>query len=359
MFRPARLAATLLLLVLAGCATTPKTAPPDVDLTQPVVVIPAPQPWPPPPPEPAPKPAAGPALPAFAVPVETWVHLGRWARSNSAGPLTNLSSTATPAYALTTPAGVFTLQAGSLMARWAGLELRLGFAPQLIGGELFLHTLDLQKNLIPLLRPVPPPAPGPKVIVIDPGHGGHDSGAKSVLKGRAEKFYTLELARQLKPLLEAAGWRVFLTRTNDADLSLPARVAFADACKADVFLSLHFNATTSPLHAGVETYCVTPTGMPSTVTRGFEDDVTLMFPNNHFDAQNLQLALRIHRAILIATGGQDRGVRRARFLTVLRGQARPAVLIEGGYLSNPEEAALIDTPAHRQKLAEAVAGALR
>ena len=85
----------------------------------------------------------------------------------------------------------------------------------------------------------------------------------------------------------------------------------------------------------------------------------MVFPNNHFDTQNVRLAVRLHREVLAATGGQDRGVRHARYMTVLRGQNRPAVLVEGGYLSNSTEAKLINTPEHRQKLAEAVARALQ
>ena len=76
---------------------------------------------------------------------------------------------------------------------------------------------------------------------------------------------------------------------------------------------------------------------------------------NAFDEQNFLLALQLHRALLKATGQADRAVRRARFQTVLQGQRRPAVLIEGGYLSSPAEARRIADPAFRQKLAEAVA----
>ncbi len=94
------------------------------------------------------------------------------------------------------------------------------------------------------------------------------------------------------------------------------------------------------------------------MTRGFGDDPGLVFPNNAFDAQNLQFAFRIHRALLQVNGHRDRGVRRARFLGVLRGQQRPAILVEGGYLSNPREAQLISEAGYRQKLAEAVARAL-
>jgi N-acetylmuramoyl-L-alanine amidase len=108
----------------------------------------------------------------------------------------------------------------------------------------------------------------------------------------------------------------------------------------------------------VETYCLTPTGMASSVTRGYNDDVRQVFPNNAFDTENLQYAVRFQRALLEVNGTTDRGVRRARYQAVLRGHSRPAVLIEGGYLSNPREARKIADPAYRQKLAEAVAKGL-
>jgi N-acetylmuramoyl-L-alanine amidase len=193
-------------------------------------------------------------------------------------------------------------------------------------------------------------------IVIDPGHGGTDSGTRSVWGYRCEKDYTLDWAQRLGALLATNGWRVFLTRTSDHDMAVSNRIAFAEAHKAGVFVSLHFNsAAPSEQQNGLETYCLTPAGMPSTVTRGYGDDVGLAFANNAFDLQNLQLALRVHRALLQVNGKHDRGVRRARFLGVLRGQHCPAVLVEGGYLSNPQEAQRIADPAYRQRLAEAVA----
>ena len=114
------------------------------------------------------------------------------------------------------------------------------------------------------------------------------------------------------------------------------RVAFAEAHHADVFLSLHFNTSGGGKEqAGLETYCLTPTGMRSSLTRGYEDDPAEVLPNNAFDAENLQWAIRLHAALLKLDGVADRGVRRARFLGVLRTQKRPAVLIEGGFLSVP------------------------
>jgi N-acetylmuramoyl-L-alanine amidase len=217
----------------------------------------------------------------------------------------------------------------------------------------------VKKNLEPLLASFGPFANSPPVVILDPGHGGANTGARSVANGQFEKEFTLDWARRLVSLLERKGWRVFLTRTNDADMTLAERVAFADQHNAALFLSLHFNSVdTANNQTGIETYCLTPAGMSSNLTRGYDDDVARVFPNNAFDAQNLQWAMRLHRALLAVNGGADRGVRRARFLGVLRGQNRPAVLLEGGYLSNPNETRLIADPAYRQKLAEAVATAL-
>ncbi len=252
------------------------------------------------------------------------------------------------------------LRPGCYSAEWRGIELPLGFPPKVVRGEPLVHALDLQKTIEPLLSWPRKARWGPHpVIVIDPGHGGEDPGAPSVLGGHYEKEYTLDWARRLGRLLAADGWRVYLTRTRDIDVTIANRIAFADAHKADLFVSLHFNsAAGDKTQEGLETYCLTPEGLPSSITRGYSDDPRLVFPNNAFDKSNFQLACRIQRALLQVNGDRDRGVRRARFLGVLRGQHRPAVLIEGGYLSSPREARLIAQPAYRQKLAHAVARAL-
>ncbi|HEY6227992.1 MAG TPA: N-acetylmuramoyl-L-alanine amidase, partial [Verrucomicrobiae bacterium] len=183
-------------------------------------------------------------------------------------------------------------------------------------------------------------------------------GAISHDKKLKEKNLTLDWARRVEKLLQGTDWQVYMTRTNDTFLSLTQRVAFAEAKKADIFVSLHFNSFSKPSEAGLESYAMTPVGMASHVTRDFADDINVPVPNNEFDIDNFLLAYDMHRAMLRKTGCKDRGVRRARFMTVLRDQRRPAVLLEGGYLSNPEEAKLIATPEYRQKLAEAVVEAL-
>ncbi len=299
--------------------------------------------------------------PAPVAPVVTWTSLENWATDHKIGRVHRISDSPVTTYAIGSNNGVMVLGIGSLGATWNGIEINLGFAPEFIDGEVFLHGLDLQKNLEPLLRAPPISFPQTnRVIVIDPGHGGSNSGTRSILDGRFEKEFTLDWARRLKPLLETNGWTVFLTRTNDTAVSLADRVAFAEAHHADLFISLHFNSgAPDTKQNGLETYCITPTGMPSTLTRGFTDDWSENLPNNNFDAQNLQFAVRMHAALLHAIGMEDRGVRRARFIGVLRGQKRPAILIEAGYLSNPAEAKLIESSDYRQKLAEAFANALK
>jgi len=308
--------------------------------------------------------------PAPAAPVAAWTSLESWAEEHKIGRPHRISDSPTTTYAIGSGYGVMVLGIGSLEATWNGIEINLGFAPEFIDGEIFLNELDLQKNLEPLLcEPLLTFPKTNRVIVIDPGHGGSNHGtyARSVQDGPFEKEFTLDWAKRLKPLLEAEGWKVFLTRTSDVYVTNADRVVFAEAHRADVFISLHFNSTNQDKKTskrnekagGLETYCITPTGMPSTLTRDFGDNWSDILPNNAFDARNFQLAVQVHGALLHAVGMEDHGVRRSRFDTVLRGQNRPAILIEGGYLSNPAEAKLIETPEYRQKLAEGVAAALK
>jgi len=294
-------------------------------------------------------------------PALTWTSLDQWATTHGVGAPHRLSVSPVVSYAIGSQHGVMVVDIGSRDATWNGIQVHLGFAPEFIDDQIFVHGLDLQKNFAPLLCEAPSLPELHHIIVIDPGHGGMNGGTISVLPGhRPEKTFTLDWARRLAPLLEAQGWQVYLTRTNDTDVAITNRVNFAVTHGADLFISLHFNSAGSDQRqAGLETYCITPTGMPSTITRDYADLVSRSFPANAYDRESLWLALRLHNAILHATSEEDRGVRRARFLGVLQGEHCPAVLIEGGYLSNPHEAALIENGEYRQKLAEAVANALR
>ena len=294
-----------------------------------------------------------------AAPVTTWTSLDRWAAENKIGRRIDCP---TRRGRIRHWHGERHDGFGHRQPRsgWNGTEVNLGFAPEFIDDQVFVHGLDLRKNIEPLLFG-PPLYFGNRVIVIDPGHGGSNVGTRSVLDGRFEKEFTLDWAKRLAPLLETNGWKVFLTRTSDVTVSNLDRVVFAEAHHADLFISLHFNSTrdrdkkpaaSKPI-ASRRPGCRPP-------SRAVMPDLwSQVYPNNAYDAQNLQLAVRVHNAVLRATGLEDRGVCHSRFDTVLRGQNRPAILIEGGFMSNPHEARLIESPEFRQKLAEAVADALK
>jgi N-acetylmuramoyl-L-alanine amidase len=170
---------------------------------------------------------------------------------------------------------------------------------------------------------------------------------------------TLDVARRVERDLAGSGLRVILTRTADETVPLEDRVEFARAKAADVYVSIHFNSGGSA--EGIETYCVSPAGASSTAnfngnssdrdTGGGDSSVVT---NNRFDSQNVWLAHCIQRSALQATGAMDRGVRRARFW-VLRYASCPAVLIEGGFLTNPYEEQRILRADYRETLARAIA----
>ncbi len=359
---------------LAGCATSsrPATTLAPSTRTAPVPVTQVPEPVVVAPPAPLVITSAVPAVvvvsnlpPAAAKPAwptnwsNAWIPLESWAQFNGLEKPRQLTAGLDGAFQFATSRGAGLLRMGNHKLRFGGLDFRLGFAPKLIKGLPYIHAVDARKTLQPLLGPAWRLPGTNRVIVIDAGHGGKDSGTKSAINNEYEKFYTLDWARRLGQLLTARGWTVVLTRTNDLALTLSNRVAIAEQVKADLFLSLHFNhGPGNGELSGVETYCLAPTGMPSSLDRGFGDDTREWHPNNAFDEQNFQLATALHRAVLGTTGAADRAVCRARFFGVLRGQNRPAVLIEGGYLSNPAEARKIATSTYRQTLAEGVAKAL-
>ncbi len=327
---------------------TPQQAPTFVQpRPQPLPQVPQPVPTVVPKPQPLPVPIQPAARPQ-------WIPLQSWAAQMGFSAPTRVSQTS---YQLRSAAGSFQLEVGKRAATWNGYKFHLGFAPASTNGVPFIHSLDADKTLAPLLQVNRPVARGRGVIVLDPGHGGIDVGTKSVLSNSFEKTYALDWAMRLKPLLEARGWKVVLTRTTDRTVELTERVLIAEQQQADLFISLHLNAAAAGA-AGLETYCLTPAGMASTLTRNYADPTNIVLPGNSQDFQSLHLAMRVHRSLLQNIGMADRGVQRARFMAVLKTQQRPAILIEGGYLSDRNEAKLLASPDYRQKLALAVAKAL-
>lgn len=351
-----------------GCPSPPKQAP-KLTVLDPVpapvaepgveqVAVPAEPQLPPP------RDRAGSVLPEerLNLPLRT-LALHEWARLCGFDQVRVLNPTFPRSIELRTADGAsLLLTVGQRNAKWNGLHLGLGFAPAIIAGEIALHSLDVAKNVYPLAVGSLPGLGPRRVVIIDPGHGGADPGSRGGPRAAVEKDLALDWALRVERLLAGSPWQVVLTRRDDRDVPLLDRVAMAETAKADLFISLHFNSLeqtgAAREESGIETYCLTPAGMPSTVSRNYEDDTRKIYPNNQFDSENVLLAMRLHGELLRATGRRDRGVKRARFMTVLREQRRPAVLIEGGFLSNPAEAALILRPEFRQQMAQAVAAAL-
>jgi N-acetylmuramoyl-L-alanine amidase len=294
--------------------------------------------------------------------VNSWVPLQSWSELNGLSQPVELTGGEKPVFQIATPRGPLLVRVGDRKANFNGQDYGLGFALRLVDELPYVHWLDAKKTFQVLLGGGVTWSKEQRTIVIDPGHGGKDSGTTSTAGGKRlrEKDYTLDWARRVQRLLVADGWNVILTRSTDTEISLAERVAIAQRNRADLFLSLHFNSATRNMGtSGMESFCLTPTGMPSNLVRGYRDDPSEVYPNNRFDEQNLQWAARIQRSLLRVTGAVDRGVLHARFMAVLRGQHRPAVLIEGGYLSHPEEGRKIASAEYRQILAEGVAAALK
>jgi N-acetylmuramoyl-L-alanine amidase len=173
----------------------------------------------------------------------------------------------------------------------------------------------------------------PAVVVIDPGHGGHDRGG---MPGQrlAEKGFTLDTAKRLARVLgNGTGIKVVLTRDDDTFVSLKERTNIANqyAGSDAIFVSIHFNAGRREGAYGIETYY-----------------------NNQ---RGYRLAASVHPRVIRAMASIDRGIRH-RGYWVLRKNRLPAILVECGFLTNPAEAARISDSQSRERLARAIADAI-
>jgi N-acetylmuramoyl-L-alanine amidase len=207
------------------------------------------------------------------------------------------------------------------------------------------------------------PATQPKLIVIDPGHGGVDPGTQNLKLGVNEKTCALDVALRLAKLLELRGWRTLLVRDKDTELSkdkradLLMRNELANRNKADLYLSIHFNSA-GPAVAGIETYSLAPQYMLSAGDELGDDMTKVAYPGNRLDYANLLLGAQLHRAMIAGLRTPDRGLKHAR-KAVLRMLDCPGALVECGYLSNEAEARRIATPEFRQQIAESLAAGLQ
>ena len=255
---------------------------------------------------------------------------------------------------LTSPSGVMTLTIDSREMKWKGARYWLNHSIRQQDEVTLISRLDLGKTFEPLLRPnVETPKRPVQGVVVDPGHGGGDEGTRAA-RGLSEKTANLDVAKRLVRLLDDAGVPWVLTRSKDRYVDHGDRSARASDHPGYLFVSIHFNEDYDRSTEGWETYCVSPQYGPSTSSGGsFVGDEDQVWPGNDFDHHNFLLAQAIHRSAVLAktNAPSDRGLKKARF-KVLRLAHAPGVLVEGGFLSNPREAALLRSEAYRQQVAE-------
>jgi N-acetylmuramoyl-L-alanine amidase len=215
-----------------------------------------------------------------------------------------------------------------------------------------------------------PRAKGYATIVIDPGHGGKDPGARGIRKTE-EKDITLKVGLQLRELLsKQSGVRVLMTRDRDVFIELEDRAKFANSNEADLFVSIHVNS--HPLRAvkGIEIYhfgeakdqralevAARENGTPISNTGvGWEYLVADLLTTKKIE-ESLELAWNAKEAMVSQMNGQyvlnDHGVKTAPFY-VLRFTSMPSILAEIAYISNPDEEDLLRKPAFVRDVAQSL-----
>ncbi|WP_201712170.1 GBS Bsp-like repeat-containing protein [Streptococcus salivarius] len=189
-----------------------------------------------------------------------------------------------------------------------------------------------------------------KVVYLDAGHGGYDPGASYF--GISEKSLTLAIQSRVKAKLEAERYQVVTTRTSDTYVDLTDRSRAANASESDIFVSIHINASGSSAAQGIETYYYQPYAeYPSRINATYHANPTRLSMSD-------TLANAIQSSLINATGAQNQGVKRQTF-AVLRETTAPAVLLELGFLSNPQEAARLNTSAYQETLANAIVAGIK
>ena len=236
-----------------------------------------------------------------------------------------------------------------------GVHYVMSFPIEGGGNDWLVSRMDVIKLFEPVLRPTEVSGRHTiRGVVIDAGHGGTDNGATSRLG--AEKNYTLDTAFRLRKILQDAGLKVVFTRSNDVFVDLYERAHIASLYPDYAFVSIHFNSAT-PEARGLETYCLSPRGAASTSSNYLTRSDIQKLPGNDYDTQNILLASCVHSEIIKLNPGDqsaDRGVKRARFV-VIKQNVLPAILVEGGFVSNHMESQRVDRPDYRQSLATDIA----
>ena len=227
----------------------------------------------------------------------------------------------------------------------------------MIGEKAYVSRVDLAKLIDPVLRPNFIQNAGDfRTVILDAGHGGKDPGATNALGNESD--YNLKVAGLVKSLLVAKGFKVVMSRQSDVYLSLQERVELANAVKESaIYVSIHFNSG-SRAARGIETFTLSPPGVSHYGSDWKATDNQTRAGNEH-DSANIALATSVHGSILRRLGKNtfDRGIKRARF-SVLSGVVHPAILLEGGFMTHPYEARLIENPDYQNAIAGGIVDAI-
>lgn len=217
-----------------------------------------------------------------------------------------------------------------------------------------------------------------KKVAIDPGHGGIDRGKVSP-SGIMEKDVNLDVAMMLADRLKKElGVEVVLTRTEDVLIPLDKRAEIANSAGADLFISLHCNGWFTPEPRGIETFFLAPARTEDEARLAKEENASMLLENpsidkgeldeiefilwdmvqNQYISESSELAEVVQRELCERVKLRNRGVKQAG-LRVLKGLNMPAVLVEMGFLSNPDEEKLLVSETFREKVVEAIVDAVR
>jgi len=255
---------------------------------------------------------------------------------------------------LSNPTLILKAGIGSQEMLMNNIKFILSYPLSLVNGKPAFSRLDLCKLIDPVLLPSHIGGTDPfDTVVVDAGHGGHDSGARGVYG--YEKDFALQLAVSLRAALMQRGLKVVMTRSTDEFISLGGRAEIANATPHSIFVSLHFNSS-GPAANGIETFALSPQGAASTFM-GQRSSDSHSFSGNHQDSANIALATAVHAMVIHRFKLVDRGIKRARW-SVLAGSNRPGILFEGGFVTNGTECRLIASNTYREAVANAIADAI-
>ena len=189
------------------------------------------------------------------------------------------------------------------------------------------------------------------LVVIDPGHGGQDSGA--MCAGIQEKDLTLDIGQRVDRLLQAQAVATLMTRTGDTYVSLADRAAVTNRSRDCIFVSIHFNEGTKGASAGVETYYADHQAAQRPPIASWLPFLQRAAFDTTSDVESESLAGFIQEALVARTQAVDRGTKTGQFF-VITNVHHPAVLVEGGFLSNKDDVARLTSIDYREQMATAI-----